>query len=191
MIRKLPPTVYKKIKRISPSQFYSTLQCPYKMVLAEAYGYKPLIALSPNAYLGSVLHYLIELITKKVIIDLSTFEQYWVDTIQKKEMELKMEGLHNLTPLKNHVKDIGLKKEYLRQMITTRSISSNLGGGSSRYKSEMPLFDNTGKVYGKADLVYAGDDHIDIYDFKTGNINQEALNENGETVQLIKEEYDY
>lgn len=191
MIRKLLPIMYKKVKRISPSQFYSALQCPYKMVLAEAYCYKPLIALSPNTYLGSVLHYLIELITKKVIIDLPTFEQYWTDAIQKKEMELKMEGLHNLTPLKNHVKDFGLKKEYLLQMIMTRSIGSNPRGGNSRYKSEMPLFDDTGKVYGKADLVYAGDDHIDIYDFKTGNITQEALNENGETVQLIKEEYEY
>jgi len=46
---------FRKINRISPSQFYSMKNCAYKSLLAEAFGKKPLLPISPNAYFGTVL----------------------------------------------------------------------------------------------------------------------------------------
>ncbi len=191
MIRTLTPFIYKKVNRISPSQLYGTLQCPFKMVLAEAYQYKPLVALSPNAYFGSVLHNMIELIAKKIIVDLPAFEHYWQDLMQKKDEELAREGLSDLVPIKAQVKNAGLKKVQLQWLINNGTYSKQNTNYSNRYHSEMPLFDNTGKVFGKADLVYEKADYVEIYDFKTGNILKQSFNEDIETKPLIKEEYEY
>jgi len=191
MIRTLAPFIYKKVKRISPSQFYSTLQCPFKIVLAEAYQYKSLVALSPNAYFGSVLHNMIELIAKRIIVDLPSFEHYWQELIQKKDVELVSEGLSDLVPIKAQVKHAGLKKVQLQWLINNNAYSKQNTSYSNQYHSEMPLFDNTGKVFGKADLVYEGANHVEIYDFKTGNILKQTFNEDTDTSHPIKEEYEY
>ena len=41
--------------------------CPYKSLLAEAFNKKPLLPISPNAYFGTVVHKMIELISKGLI----------------------------------------------------------------------------------------------------------------------------
>ncbi|MBV7530466.1 PD-(D/E)XK nuclease family protein [Chitinophaga sp. sic0106] len=192
MIRILTPFIYKKVNRISPSQLYGVLKCPFKMVLAEAYHHKPLVALSPNAYFGSVLHTIIELITNRTIVDLPTFEHYWKELIMKKDNELINEGLDELVPIKAHIKNVGLKKIQLQWLINNKSTYSRPSAGySNRYRSEMSLFDNTGRIFGKADLVYEGIDYIEIYDFKTGNILKQIFNEGSDITYLIKEEYEY
>ena len=66
-MNKVDKIVFKKISRISPSQFYSMNNCAYKSLLAEAFGKKPLLPVSPNAYFGTVLHRMLELIVKGVI----------------------------------------------------------------------------------------------------------------------------
>jgi hypothetical protein len=55
-MNKIGEIQFKKIKRISPSQFYSMKNCAYKSLLAEAFDKKPLLPVSTNAYLGIVLH---------------------------------------------------------------------------------------------------------------------------------------
>ena len=58
---------FKEVKRISSSQFYSMKNCAYKSLLAEAFDRKPLLPLSPNAYFGTVLHKMLELIAKGIV----------------------------------------------------------------------------------------------------------------------------
>jgi hypothetical protein len=60
---------FKKINRVSPSQFHSMKNCAYKSLLAEAFEKKPFLPVSPNAYLGTVLHKKLELISSLELDD--------------------------------------------------------------------------------------------------------------------------
>ena len=75
---------YKPIARIAPSHFYATVQCPHKLILAEAFDRRPLVPLSPNAYMGVVFHKLIERITKGQIQE-ETFNDEWEKEIKAKD----------------------------------------------------------------------------------------------------------
>ena len=66
---------FKEIKRISPSQFYSMKNCAYKSLLAEAFEKKPLLPISPNAYFGTLLHRMLELIIKGSITNEDEFDE--------------------------------------------------------------------------------------------------------------------
>ena len=65
-MNKVGKIAFRKINRISPSQFYSMKNCAYKSLLAEAFEKKPLIPISPAAYFGTVLHKILELIAKEI-----------------------------------------------------------------------------------------------------------------------------
>ena len=88
MIQKLSDHKIKNLNRISPSQYHSAISCPYKLVLANSYGYQSLLPLNANAHFGSIIHKMIELISKGVINDEQTFSENWIDLISKKEEEL-------------------------------------------------------------------------------------------------------
>mgnify|MGYP001515588920 FL=1 len=77
---------YKQLTRIAPSHFYAMVQCPYKVVLAEAFDWRPLIPLSPNTYIGSVFHKLMEKIIKGKISE-ENFNEAWESEIKSKENE--------------------------------------------------------------------------------------------------------
>ena len=91
MIRKLNNYKITNLNRISVSQYNSAIACPYKLVLANSYGYQPLLPLNTNAYFGSIVHKMIELISKGIINDEQIFSKKWDDLINKKEEELKEE----------------------------------------------------------------------------------------------------
>lgn len=192
MILQKPIPQYKPLKRLSPSQAYGAFQCPYKMVLAAAFDFKPLVPLSPQVYFGAVLHSLMELIAKRVITSDSIFEYHWKSEIEKKEQWLVKEGLSKFVPLKNHIKDIGLKKLQVKSQIKTTEPEFNISPVKVAHTtSEMPLADKIGQIYGKADLVIEYENFTIIYDFKTGQIHNNALSITGNTVSHIKEEYEY
>ena len=73
---------YKKIQRISPSQFYSMKNCAYKSLLAEAMNKKPLLPVSANAYFGTVLHKILELISKGSIRSEEDFNRVFQEEIR-------------------------------------------------------------------------------------------------------------
>ena len=75
MIKKLNECSLRPLNRISPSQYYSALSCPYKLVLANTFGYPPLLPLNANAHLGSIIHKMVELISKGIIQDELAFSE--------------------------------------------------------------------------------------------------------------------
>ena len=81
---------FKKIQRISPSQFYSMKNCAYKSLLAEAMNKKPLLPVSANAYYGTVLHKILELIYKGAIGNEDDFNRVFQDEIKLMEEKLKI-----------------------------------------------------------------------------------------------------
>ena len=86
---------YKKIQRISPSQFYSMKNCSYKSLLAEAMNKNPLLPISANAYYGTVLHKILDLISKGIIQNEVEFNNTFQDQIQLMEDKLIEEEQRN------------------------------------------------------------------------------------------------
>jgi hypothetical protein len=60
---------------------------------------------------------------------------------------------------------------------------------SKRYISEKWFQTSDGVLGGKIDLIVEDNVEIEIIDFKTGSITKECLDDNGETVYDVKEEY--
>lgn len=184
---RLKNIVYKKIDRISPSQFYAMKNCPYKTVLSYAFDKNPLLPLSANAYFGTVIHKILELISKNEIasdnIDIRIKEE-----IEKVETTLLANGYGFCVPLQQNVKDYGMKiallKRHLRQPISEPKPRTNYN-----FLQEVWFESKDGKIAGKIDLVIQGNGYVEIIDFKSGAVTTESLEDVGDGILSIKEEY--
>lgn len=181
---------YKPITRISPSHFYAMVRCPYKIVLAEAFEKRSLMPLSPNAYIGSVVHKIMEKIAKRQLTE-GTFNEVWENEIKLKEDELKQEGITYCIPLKSHVPNIGLKKILLKKQLKSSPKIFINKNQKIEFLSEKWLQNEDGTIAGMADLITKNFNSISISDFKTGKITYNMVNERGEMISLIKEEFEY
>jgi len=192
MIQKLSDHKIKTLNHISPSQYHSAINCPYKLVLANSFGYETLLPLNANAHFGSVIHKMIELISKGIINSEQTFSENWADLIHKKEEELKMKGLASITPLKYFVGDFALKKNQVKTILKKKQekLSQVSNSSSSKYYPEKRLENSDKSITGIADLIIENDLGTTILDFKTGKIFSDAIDESGATEQVIKKEYE-
>lgn len=192
MIKKLNDYKIKNLNRISPSQYHSAISCPYKLVLANSFGYQSLLPLNANAHCGSIIHKMIELISKGVINDEQTFTENWTDLVNKKEEELKQKGLASITPLKYFVTDFALKKNQIKNILRKKQekIRSSLDTSSNKFYSEKRLENSDKSITGIADLIIENDSGTTILDFKTGKIYSDAIDESGISEQVVKKEYE-
>jgi CRISPR/Cas system-associated exonuclease Cas4 (RecB family) len=188
MINKIQNIAYKKINRISPSQFHSMTNCAYKFLLAEAFDHKPLLPVSPNAIFGTVLHKILELIEKKIIKDDNDFEIEFNKQVKLLEDDLKSKGLSFLIPLKIKLKNFGLKKIQLKKHLRIESGSSMIST-QIKYHSEKWLESLDKLIGGKVDLIIENGDYVEIIDFKTGAITENFFDDIGEIVSDVKHEY--
>ena len=188
MIKKFDIIPFKKIKRISPSQFDAMKSCSYKSLLAEAFDKKPLLPLSPNAYMGTVSHKMLELISKGEIKTEEDFDAKFEGEISKAENNLRTLGYAFFTPLKMTVKDFGLQKMQLKKNLTYEN-NSREGKKTAKYDSEKWFVSKDDTVGGIIDLIIENMSTIEIIDFKTGRITESVLDDNGELVSEIKNEY--
>ena len=192
MIHKLKGYIIKPLTRISASQYHSALSCPFKIVLANAFGYEQLLPLNANAHFGSISHKMIELISKGVILDDQTFLENWHGLVTKKEEELKQKGLSNITPLKYYVTDFALKKNQIKNILNKKKDKINKfpKASSSKYFAEFRLENTDKTVIGVADLIIENDFGSIILDFKTGKIYSDQIDESNVEEQIIKKEYE-
>ena len=187
-MNKIGKIEYKKINRISPSQFYSMKNCAYKSLLAEAYDKKPLLPVSPNAYFGTVLHKMLEQISKGAIKDEAEFNKLFEELLKLEEDNLILQGYEFFVPLQKNVKDFGMKKILLKKHLRSLAEKRKAPSGVKFYSEKW--FESTDKlISGKIDLVIEGDQEIEIVDFKTGAITQDVLDDAGEIFSEIKDEY--
>lgn len=188
MINKIGEINFKEIKRISPSQFYSMKNCAYKSLLAEAFDKKPLLPLSPNAYFGTVLHKLLELIAKGIVKSEDDFNAEFDKQVKALEEDLKQKGFGFFVPLKVKLRNFGLKKIQLKKHL--RSESENIKSLSNiKFHSEKWFESQDKLIGGKVDLVIENGNEIEILDFKTGAITQDCLDDEGEIYSDVKNEY--
>jgi len=187
MINRIENIDFKEIKRISPSQFCSMKNCAYKSLLAEAFDKRPLLPISPNAYFGTVLHRMLELITKRIVKTENEFNAEFDKQIKIIEDELQSKGFGFLVPLKKKLKNFGLKKVQLKKHLrsepelTTRT-------SDIKFYSEKWLESKDKLIGGKVDLIIESGNNVEIIDFKTGEIAQDDLDDEGEIISDIKTE---
>jgi CRISPR/Cas system-associated exonuclease Cas4 (RecB family) len=179
---------FKRISRISPSQFNSMKNCAYKSLLAEAMNKKPLLPFSANAYYGTVLHKILELISKGAIINDDDFNSVFQQQVKLMEEKLLIEGYNFLVPLQKKVKDFVMKKILLREHL--KNVYKNQTGTSSiNCYSEKWVESKDKLIGGKIDLVIEIGQKTEILDFKTGAMTQDVLDDDGEVSSEIKVEY--
>jgi len=179
---------FKKINRISPSQFHSMKNCAYKSLLAEAFEKKPLLPVSPNAYLGTVLHKMLELISKGEIENETAFNSRFDIEILLMENELKEKGYDAFVPLQMNVRDFGMKKIQLKKHLRSATADTRAQPGI-KFTSEKWLESKDKLVGGRMDLIIEGTDEAEIIDFKTGVITEDVFDDNGESYLEVKNEY--
>ncbi len=179
---------YRKINRISPSQFYSMKNCAYKSLLAEAFKKKPLLPVSPNAYLGSVLHKMLELIAKGMIKDEKGFNKAFDEQVKIQEESLVQQGFEFFIPLQKNVKDFGMKKVLLKKHLRNTSEFQEKNR-DIKFISEKWFESKDKMIGGKIDLIIEDETETEIIDFKTGAIKQDILDEAGEIFSEIKPGY--
>ncbi|MDB5203578.1 MAG: hypothetical protein JWQ27_2987 [Ferruginibacter sp.] len=179
---------FKKIQRISPSQFLSMKNCAYKSLLAEAMNKKALLPVSANAYYGTVLHKMLELISKGQIRSENDFNTTFQEQIILMEKKLISDGYDFFVPLQKRVKDFIMKKILLKDHL--RNVSERpMRASDTKFHSER-WFESKDKVIGgKIDLVIEKEELTEILDFKTGAITQDVLDDDGEVSSDIKAEY--
>lgn len=179
---------FREIKRISPSQFYSMKNCAYKSLLAEAFDKKPLLPLSPNAYFGTVLHKMLELISKGIILSEEEFNAEFNKQVKTLEDDLQRNGFGFFVPLKIKLRNFGLKKIQLKKHL--RSESEKISSlGNIKFHSEKWFESQDKLIAGKIDLVIENGSNIEIVDFKTGAITQDSFDDEGEIYSEVKNEY--
>lgn len=179
---------FKKIQRISPSQFYSMKNCAYKSLLAEAMNKKPLLPVSANAYYGTVLHKMLELISKGVIRNEDDFNKIFQEQIKLMEEKLVADGYDFFVPLQKKVKDFIMKKILLKEHL--RVVSEKPPRASNvKFYSEKWFESKDKLIGGKIDLVIEAEHETEILDFKTGAITQDVLDDDGEVSSEVKAEY--
>lgn len=187
-MNKIEKINFKKIKRISPSQFYSMKNCAYKTILAEAFDKNPILPPSPTAYFGTVIHKILELISKGNISNDEEFNVEFDKQIQILEDELLHLGFGFFVPLKINVRNFGLKKiqlkKHLRSDLVKKPISSGMKIHSERWIESQDKL-----IGGQIDLIIENGNNIEIVDFKTGSITQDFWDDEGELYQDIKNEY--
>jgi len=179
---------FRKIKRIYPSQFYSMKNCAYKSLLAEAFAKKPLLPVSPNAYFGTVLHKMLELILKGAVRSEDDFNRMFDEQVKLVEEDLLKQEYDFFIPLQKNVKDFGIKKILLKKHLRTLS-KQPPNASSAKYHSEKWFESKDKLIAGKIDLVIEAGEEAEIIDFKTGAITQDVLDDTGETFSDVKEEY--
>jgi CRISPR/Cas system-associated exonuclease Cas4 (RecB family) len=188
MIFKIGEINFKEIKRISPSQFFSMKNCAYKSILAEAFDKKPLLPLSANAYFGTVLHSILELISKGIIKNEDELNIEFDEKVKNLEISLQNNGYGFLVPLKLNLRNFGLKKILLKKHLRIIS-QQTLFFGRTKYYSEKWFESQDKMIGGKVDLVIENESQIEILDFKTGAITDDYLDDKGEIYSDVKNEY--
>lgn len=180
--------IFKEITRISPSQFYSMKNCAYKSVLAEAFDKNPLLPLSPNAYFGTVLHKILELISKGIILSEEDFNAEFDKQVKTLEDDLQQKGFGFFVPLKIKLRNFGLKKIQLKKHLRSES-EQPTSLSNIKFHSEKWFESKDKLIGGKIDLVVENGAKVEIIDFKTGAITQDCLDDEGEIYSEVKNEY--
>jgi RecB family exonuclease len=174
-------TELEPIKRLSPSRFIELKTCALRGILSAS-NFSSLLPLSPNARLGSIIHKMYELASKKAIRSEADFSKEWDKALNQEEAKM-ISGLleKNLVPLERHAKDFEVKKNMclrgIKPLFQTQPVTQDKEDHFQSVRSSMPA---TGSEYwietedkklgGIVDEIRQTGDGIEIIDYKSGEL---------------------
>lgn len=176
------------LSRVTPSTWLTLRQCAWRVLLARYFQNKPLLPVHPNATLGSILHGVLEKITKGELKTKEDFDHWWDEKVKKVEQDMVDKGWGRFVPLKENAKHFGLKKIQARNRLLLLQSSQSYGTGKVSRIAEQKLASGDGLLAGQLDCIIWRDGQAEIRDYKTGAITADA--DGGETAPSIKEEYE-
>lgn len=163
------------LEKVSPSTWLSLQQCAWRILLARHFGQKPLLAPHPAGVFGQVLHSALEKISTGTFADRADFEAWWEKAIAYKETKLQSDGWGEIVPLKDHVRNYGLKKVLVR--LRLEALAGKTPASKSPVNQKMVERDLTalgGKLVGRLDCIIWQGDYAEIRDYKTGAIFEDS-----------------
>ncbi|MBF9239513.1 PD-(D/E)XK nuclease family protein [Hymenobacter sp. BT683] len=168
--------------RISPSQYFRVLACPYQSLLAstpEARSLPGMFGSGGASEVGTVVHGMLKRSVATDLSDAVAFESVWQELLSEKEADLIRNGASHLVPLTYRANGYAVTKLLLSWHLAMMPKAAPFPGDSDiPFGAEKWLSDNSGSVGGIADLIRLGIDGPEIVDYKTGSIFQ--LNSNDE-----------
>jgi hypothetical protein len=168
--------------RISPSQYFRILACPYQSLLAatpEAKSLSGMLGSGGAAEVGTVVHGMLKRSVSTDLSDAATFESAWQEILTQKETELIRDGASHLVPLAYRANGYAVTKLLLSWYLAMVPKAAPFPTDTDiPFGAEKRLSDKSGSVSGIADLIRLGVEGPEIVDYKTGPIFQ--LNSNDE-----------
>ncbi len=159
--------------RISPSSLISLQQCPLKAIWSS--NNKPLLPTSPNAYLGTVIHQILELALQGKINSDQELSDAWELEIKSSEKVILANPVErHLVPLEKFIFNFNVKKYLAFNMIRQLFSDPQMKSGNIINHLEYWVQTSDGKVVGRIDLVKRSVQGIEIIDYKTGSILKES-----------------
>jgi CRISPR/Cas system-associated exonuclease Cas4 (RecB family) len=184
-LNQLLETNLSPLARISPSRFIELEECALRGAIAAS-NISRLLPGSPNARLGSIIHKMFELASKRLINDAASFNEKWNETLAQTEAAMASGGLEeHLVPLELHVKNFEVKKNLcllgIKKLLQLRTMeplykdqprtTSSTAGISG---SELSFETQDKKVGGVIDAIHYGEHGVEIIDYKSGTIVEET-----------------
>lgn len=164
----------KPLPRISPSRYFSLQQCPLKEIWAS--NRQPLLPCYPAAYLGTAIHFILELAFQGRISNRDELSGAWDNEIERLEKEMLNNPVEkHLVPLRMSVFNFEVKKLLAFKMICSLFCDiQRRKSGNSKGSVEEWVQTSDGKVAGRIDLVKESDSGVEIVDYKTGPLSDDA-----------------
>lgn len=168
----LPPLVIKPIEKVSPSRYYSLKSCELRGILEEN-SYSQLTPTHPSAYVGQIIHRILQMAILGRIPDERAIQTEWDSLCRETERKM-MENLieKHMVPLESSANDFEVKKRLLFTMVNKHMLLPSTSAQKEKPKAEpeAKYVTEDGKIVGRIDLIRYTDSGIEIIDYKTGHI---------------------
>lgn len=157
----------------TPSLYRMMKGC-FLMGVLSANQVPTLLPRHPDAFVGNVVHRLLELTKKGNLLSIEDFNAVWDKEIDYQEQKMKQSFLHSrLVPLKIHSQEYYIKKEQCKLSVK-RALECRFGDKSdiiSRCSmvAEGEIRVDKYAVRGRPDLVIQRGEYVKIIDYKTGS----------------------
>jgi RecB family exonuclease len=185
----LPYFKPQRLSHLTPSKFTALRGCAWREVLQSSVGYD-LLQAHPKAWLGSIIHNMVEAITKNQIADAVSFEAAWQNLVLEKENVLRQIGWGHWLPLSQHIEGFALKKFKTKRFFENHLAQksnfqiTNVAASSLKMEVEKLLQTPDGWLKGKADAIVTRAQGVEIIDYKTGGTHDA----NGELKTVYREQ---
>lgn len=171
MMWELPSIEVKRVERISPSSFQLFKKCPLRGIFAST-RVPRFLPSSPQAYLGSIMHSILERAEKGKLNSEIDFEEQWAEVVKKIECIIQGSWMErHFIPLESSVPKYYLKKSQCKLLaLKIARDAPKWLHRSGEAREKLLMHSNDGLIAGKPDSIIPTENGDIIADYKTGHV---------------------